>query len=117
MPYIERLRDETKIPIVYVSHSVDEVARLATTMVLMSDGRVDAVGSVAEIMGRLDLAPRTGRFEAGAVLETHVAGQDALYGLTRLRCAAGEITVPHLDLPDGAAVRVRIRARDGYVDF
>jgi molybdate transport system ATP-binding protein len=115
MPYIERLRDETGIPIVYVSHSVAEVTRLATTMVMMSDGRVDAVGSVAEVMGRLDLAPKTGRFEAGAVLETQVAGRDERYGLTRLRCAAGDIVVPHLDLPDGASVRIRIRARDVIV--
>ncbi|MBV8650082.1 MAG: molybdenum ABC transporter ATP-binding protein, partial [Alphaproteobacteria bacterium] len=112
MPYIERLRDETRIPIVYVSHSVAEVARLATTMVLMSNGRVDAVGPVAELLGRLDLAPMTGGAEAGAALDTIVAGQDERYGLTRLRCAAGEIAVPRLDLPEGAPVRIRIRARD-----
>ncbi len=111
-PYIERLRDETRIPIVYVSHAVAEVARLATTIVLMSDGRVDAVGSVAEVLGRLDLAPKTGGIEAGAVLDTTVAGSDERYGLTRLRCAAGEIFVPPLGLPHGAPVRVRIRARD-----
>ncbi|MBV9521323.1 MAG: TOBE domain-containing protein, partial [Alphaproteobacteria bacterium] len=115
LPYIERLRDETKIPIVYVSHSIAEVARLATTMVLLAEGRVEAVGSVAAIMGRLDLAPKTGRFEAGAVLDAHVAGHDARYGLTHLRCAAGEIRVPRLDLPEGAAVRLRIRARDVIV--
>jgi molybdate transport system ATP-binding protein len=114
LPYIERLRDESRIPIVYVSHAVAEVTRLATTMVLMSDGRVDAVGPIAEVMGRLDLAPRTGRFEAGAVLDTRVAGHDG-YGLSRLRCAAGEIMVPRLDLADGTAVRVRIRARDVIV--
>ena len=115
LPYIERLRDETRIPIVYVSHSVAEVTRLATTMVLLSDGKVDAVGSVAEVMGRLDLAPKTGRFEAGAVLDMHIVGRDERYGLTRLRSAAGDILVPHLDLPDGAAIRIRIRARDVIV--
>src|SRR5260221_556145 len=57
LPYLERLRDETRIPIIYVSHSLAEVARLATTMVLMSEGRVDAVGTVADIMSRLDLQP------------------------------------------------------------
>ncbi|HZS81675.1 MAG TPA: molybdenum ABC transporter ATP-binding protein [Stellaceae bacterium] len=112
LPYIERLRDETKIPIVYVSHSIPEVTRLATTLVLMAAGRVEAVGTVEEVMGRLDLAPKTGRFEAGAVLEARVASHDATYGLTQLRCAAGELTVPRLALPLGTAVRVRIRARD-----
>jgi molybdate transport system ATP-binding protein len=112
LPYIEKLRDEARIPIVYVSHSVPEVARLATTLVLISDGRIEAVGPVAEIMGRLDLQPMTGRFEAGAILSTRVAAHDRADGLTRLRCAVGDIRVPHLDLPVGAAVRLRIRARD-----
>jgi molybdate transport system ATP-binding protein len=115
LPYIEKLRDEAGIPIVYVSHAIAEVTRLATTMVLMSEGKVDAVGPVTELMGRLDLYPRTGRFEAGAVIETRVAGHDSAYGLTHLSCAAGEIRVPRLDLPEGAAVRVRIRARDVIV--
>jgi molybdate transport system ATP-binding protein len=115
LPYIERLRDETRIPIVYVSHSIPEVTRLATTMVLLADGRVDAVGPVADIMSRLDLAPKTGRFEAGAVLDARVTGHDLAYGLTHLGCAAGEIKVPFLDLPAGAPVRVHIRARDVIV--
>jgi molybdate transport system ATP-binding protein len=112
LPYIERLRDDAGIPIVYVSHSIAEVTRLATTMVLMSDGKVDAIGPVSEVLGRLDLYPKTGRFEASAVLDTTLARQDAVYGLSVLRCAAGEIHVPRVDMPVGGAVRVRIRARD-----
>jgi molybdate transport system ATP-binding protein len=112
LPYIERLRDAGRVPIVYVSHSIAEVARLATTMVLMSDGQVDAVGPVTEVLGRLDLYPKTGRFEASAVLETTVVAHDARYGLTHLGSPAGEIKLPRLDAPLGAAVRVRIRARD-----
>jgi len=115
LPYVERLRDEMGVPIIYVSHAIAEVTRLATTMVLMSDGRVDAVGPLTEIMGRLDLYPRTGRFEAGAVLEMKVAGHDPSYGLTTLRSAAGEIRVPRLDLPDGTPLRVHVRARDVIV--
>src|SRR5208337_1017105 len=69
LPYIERLRDQSRVPMVYVSHSVPEVTRLATTMVLLSEGRIAATGTVSEIMGRLDLAPLTSRYEAGAVLE------------------------------------------------
>jgi molybdate transport system ATP-binding protein len=112
LPYIERLRDEARIPIVYVSHSLPEVARLATTMVLLSEGRVAATGTVAEVMGRLDLAPQTGRFEAGAVLETRIVAHDDDYALTRLASVGGEIAVPRIRQPVGAKVRLRIRARD-----
>jgi molybdate transport system ATP-binding protein len=112
LPYIERLRDQAGVPIVYVSHQVAEVARLATTMVLLNEGRVAAVGPTAAIMGRIDLFPLTGRAEAGAILATRVAGHDRAFGLTTLQAAAGELRVPHLDLPVGAALRIRIRARD-----
>jgi len=112
LPYIERLRDDAGVPIVYVSHQVAEVARLATTMVVLTEGRVAAVGPTAAIMGRIDLFPLTGRAEAGAILATRVAGHDPAFGLTTLRAAAGELRVPHLDLAVGAALRVRIRARD-----
>jgi len=112
LPYLERLRDKVGVPIVYVSHQVAEVTRLATTMVVLSEGRVAAVGPTAAIMGRIDLFPLTGRAEAGAILDTRVAGHDPAFGLTTLRAAAGELRVPHLDLPVGAALRVRIRARD-----
>jgi molybdate transport system ATP-binding protein len=112
LPYIERLRDEMRVPIVYVSHSIAEVARLATTLVVLSEGKVAAIGPTAQIMGRIDLFPLTGRAEAGAILATRVAGHDDKFGLTVLRAAAGELRVPHLDLPIGATLRVRIRARD-----
>ncbi len=112
LPYIERLRDAAGVPIIYVSHAIAEVTRLATTMVVVNEGRVAAVGPTAAIMGRIDLFPLTGRAEAGAILATRVAGHDAAFGLTILRAAAGELRVPRLDLPVGAPLRVRIRARD-----
>ena len=112
LPYIERLRDEAGVPIVYVSHQVAEVTRLATTMVVLSEGRVAAIGPPEAIMGRIDLFPLTGRAEAGAILATRVAAHDPAFGLTTLRAASGELRVPYLDLPVGAALRVRIRARD-----
>jgi molybdate transport system ATP-binding protein len=110
--YIERLRDEVRIPIIYVSHAIEEVLRLADTMVLLSDGAVRAVGRPDEIMGRLDLRPMTGRYEGGAVIETRVVAQDAKYDLTRLRFPGGELVVTKVSAPVGASVRVRIRARD-----
>ena len=85
LPYLERLRDEARVPIVYVSHSVAEVTRLATTIVLISDGRVRAVGPVQEVMGRAELYPLAGRFEAGAVLGVRVAAHDPRWQLDRAR--------------------------------
>ena len=112
LPYIERLRDEAGVPIVYVSHAIAEVARLATTMVVLSEGRIAAVGPTASVMGRIDLFPLTGRAEAGAILATRVIAHDTAFGLTVLRAAAGELRVPHLEMPVGSALRVRVRARD-----
>src|SRR5436190_3886471 len=110
--YIELLRDDLHIPIVYVTHSVAEITRLADAVVLLSEGKAIAVGKVDEIMGRLDLRPQTGRYEAGAVIETTVAAQDLDYGLTTLRFSGGELIVPNVEALVGERVRVRIRARD-----
>ena len=110
--YIERLRDELGVPIVYVSHSLQEVSRLAETLVLLSDGRVAAVGSVEQLMGRLDLRPLTGRHQAGAVLEMQVEAHDTAYGLTILSFPGGTLRVPRVDRAPGSQVRVRIPARD-----
>ena len=110
--FIERLRDELTIPIVYVSHAMPEIVRLADTMILMSEGRVEAVGPLDELTSRLDLRPLTGRYEAGAVVEARVVGQDEAFALTELSFAGGRLLVPRLDLAIGTELRLRIRARD-----
>lgn len=110
--YVERLRDELGIPIVYVSHEIEEIVRLADRMVVISDGRAIASGTVPEIMTRLDLKPMTGRFEAGAVLDTVVVAQDLAYGIARLAFDGGELQAVGVDALPGERVRVRIRARD-----
>ena len=112
LPYLERLRDTARVPIVYVSHTAAEVTRLATTIVLISDGRVRAAGPVREVMGRAELYPLAGRFEAGAVLSVRVAAHDPRWRLTELAGSFGKLVVPRLEAPVGAALRVRIRARD-----
>jgi len=112
LPYIERLRDQAGVPIVYVSHAVAEVTRLASTIVLISDGRVRTVGPLQEVMGRAEPHPVAGRFEAGAVLAARVAAHDTRWELTELVGAFGKLTVPRLPTPVGASLRVRIRARD-----
>lgn len=113
LPYLERLRDETEVPVIYVSHSVPEVARLASTMVMMTDGRVVATGSTSDIMARLDLVPFTNLVEAGAVLEAEIIEHDEHYGLTQLSLGGGRLWVPRLsERTPGSKVRVHIRARD-----
>lgn len=111
-PYIERLRDESAVPIVFVSHSVPEIARLATAVVVLSEGRVVASGPAAEIMRRTRLFPDEGAAEAGALVETRVLTHEDTYGLTVLQARAGTLSVPRVDYPVGASVRVRLRARD-----
>ena len=112
MPYLERLRDEVKIPIVYVSHSVAEVLRLASDVAVLSDGRLAAFGPAAEIAQRLDLVPAEEREEGGVIIDMRVASHDAGFDLTRLTSPAGEIYVPGQIGDAGTAARVRIRARD-----
>lgn len=112
LPFIENLRDHLKMPILYVSHAMDEVIRLADTMVLLDHGTVIAQGQVEDLMSRLDLRPLTGRYEAGAVLAVQITAHDAEYGLTELAFADHRLLIPHIDLPIGAHLRMRIRARD-----
>ena len=106
LPYIERLRDEAGVPILYVSHSVAEVARLATTVVILTDGMVTAVGPV------LDILPLAEGNDGGSVLDARVASHDDAFQLSVLASAAGELQVPRLSAPVGATVRAYIRSRD-----
>lgn len=115
MPYLERLRDETKIPIVLVSHSVAEVARLADTVAILAEGRLTACGPTAEVLGRLDVLPAEERGEGGAVIDAIVEQHDERYGMTVLKARAGHIRVPGIDAAAGSTIRLRIRARDVMV--
>ena len=112
LPYIERLRDDMGVPIFYVSHSIEEVARLANTVVVLTEGQVKAAGPVQEIMSRLDLHPFTGRFEAGAVLEAQVKRHEPQFDISILGFNDSELRLPLAELVVGAHVRVHIRARD-----
>ena len=112
LPFVERLRDELGLPIVYVSHSVAETVRLATTVVAMAQGRVVASGSPAQVMSHPEVTAITGRGESGAVLDMRVAAHDITYGLTTLVSAAGEVRVPYAKLRLGTPIRVQILARD-----
>jgi molybdate transport system ATP-binding protein len=111
LPYLEGLHRELNIPVLYVSHAMDEVARLADYLVLMETGRVIASGSLHETLTRLDL-PTAHFDDAGTVIEAAVAQQDEKYHLTRLDFAGGYLWVGKVDQPFGARVRARVLARD-----
>jgi molybdate transport system ATP-binding protein len=106
LPYIERLRDGAGVPILYVSHSVAEVARLATTVVVLAEGKVTAVGPV------LDILPLADAGDAGSVLDAVVTHHDEAFHLTTLKSRAGDLQVPRLAAGVGVQVRAYIRARD-----
>jgi molybdate transport system ATP-binding protein len=110
LPYLERLHDELSIPVIYVSHSPDEVARLADHLVLLDEGRVVASGSLAETLARTDLPPAF-TDDAGVVLETIVSGQTA-DDLSQLDFAGGCIYVGRRAEAPGSHLRCRIHARD-----
>ncbi len=110
--YLRLLRDDTRIPMVYVSHSVEEVLELADQVVLLASGRVVASGGVEDVMGRPDLRSAAGVFEGGAVIETHVISVDLDDGLATLGFDGGTLTVGHFGAQAGERVRVRIRARE-----
>jgi molybdate transport system ATP-binding protein len=114
-PYIETLRDEYDIPIVYVSHSLKEVSRLANAVVVLKRGEVVATGDPADVLSRAELVPHDAVEEAGALIAARIFGHDTRFNLTTLESGAGPLRVPHLDLPVGTSVRVRLRARDVMV--
>ncbi|MBT8445343.1 MAG: molybdenum ABC transporter ATP-binding protein [Gammaproteobacteria bacterium] len=111
LPYFERLHEELEIPMLYVSHASDEVARLADHMILMEAGRVLATGPIQELLTRFDL-PLALSPEAEAIIEATVAGHDKDFALTYVDCTGGRFSVIHKDLPVGRNVRLRILARD-----
>jgi len=111
MPYIEALQRSLEIPVLYVTHALDEVARLADHMLLIQAGRLTASGRVNELLTRLDLPMAHGR-EAGAVIGATVGAQDEVDQLTRLDFGGGEIWVPRVELAAGVPVRLRILSRD-----
>jgi len=113
LPYFERLRDDdaANVPIIYVSHAVDEIARLADNLVLIENGRVVRSGDAFEVFSDPAAVPLLGVREAGAVLRATVIDH-AADGLACLRLSAGELIVPGVTAPIGQQVRIRVLAQD-----
>jgi molybdate transport system ATP-binding protein len=112
LSYVERLRDELAIPIVYVSHAVDEITRLADVVVVLAEGKTVAVGKAGDVLGRLDLPAAAGSDEAGAIVEARVLRHDTERLLSTLAFDGGELHVPRIASAAGERVRARILARD-----
>ena len=111
LPYLERLHDELSIPVIYVSHSPDEVARLADHLVLMEQGKVTASGPIAELMTRLDLSIAREQ-EAESILETVVTSHQPEFHLSQLEFDGGIVNTRMIAAPLGSPQRVRIHAKD-----
>ncbi len=111
LPYLERLHDALDIPVLYVSHAPDEVARLADSLVVMEAGRVLAHGPLQDTLARIDLPLRLGE-DAGVVLDAVVAERDGNWHLTRVEFAGGQLWARDSGHAVGERVRVRVLARD-----
>ena len=111
LPYLDRLHDEHSVPIIYVSHDIDEVSRLCDHLLLIDSGKIVASGELHEMLSRLDAPMLYGR-NAGSVIEALPERYDADYDLTRFRFSGGELLVPgHYDV-NTPNLRLRIAASD-----
>ncbi len=111
LPYLEKLREDFELPILYITHSIDEVARLANYLVVMSQGQVVAQGSLSEVLSRLDLPFQLGE-DTGVVVEAKVVERDTQWKLLRAEFSGGQLWVRDGGDAIGSIIRIRILARD-----
>ena len=111
LPYLERLHRRLSIPVLYVTHALDEVAQLADHLVLMDQGRVGMAGPVGEVMASLD-SPLAASDQASVVLDARVSGHDSAYGLTRLDVDGIDLWSARVGYEIGRRLRLRVHARD-----
>ena len=111
LPYLEKLHDELEIPVLYVSHAPDEVARLADHLVVLEQGKALANGPLGEMLARLDLPIRLGE-DTGVVLNAVVVKRDLPWHLACVEFPGGRLWVRDNGAPEGHRARVRILARD-----
>jgi molybdate transport system ATP-binding protein len=112
MPFIQRLYKELKIPIVYVTHSLQEILQLAHVVVLLRDGQIVATGPINEVFSRLDLHRYLGPHLIGAVIDTIVAGHEHEFGLTRLEFNGQTLYIPLQPMEIGEPLRVHVLSSD-----
>lgn len=112
LPYLEKLRDQLSIPMVFVSHQLDEVLRLATHVALMEAGKIVACGTLSDISLRPELRAIAGSEAAGAVLDGTVTRMDADGGMADVQLGSGVLRISVQDTRVGARMRVQLLARD-----
>ena len=112
LPYLSRLRSELNIPILYVSHSLDEVLQLVDTLVLLADGRVQAAGPAKKVLAEMSPGQQPPPALAGTLLDTIVAEHEEEFKLTRLTFGDQPLHVPKQNLEMGSALRLHVLARD-----
>jgi len=111
LPWLEKMRDELRIPMLYVTHSADEAARLADQLVVLERGQVLAAGPTTEVMSAI-ASPLAAGEEAGALLEGTISERDQQWHLARVAFAGGSLWLRDTGLPLGKKVRLRVLARD-----
>ncbi len=111
LPYLKRLRHEIDIPILYVSHSVDEIARLADHLVILENGCVVAQGQLSDVLSNTNLPVKLGE-ETGVVLEAEITRRDTKWGLMQISIPGADMWVKDTGEETGNTIRVRILARD-----
>ncbi len=112
LPYIRALPERFRIPLIYVSHAVEEVAQLADEVLILTAGRVVARGDVHQVLEHPAAEAVSGHFEAGVLLDAQVRRQVPEFALTELDIAGQRLTLPRTDAAPGTPVRLRVRARD-----
>lgn len=112
LPFIQRLCREFSLPVLYVSHSMDEIINLADHLVVLEHGRVKAADTMEALMGRPDLAPLFGRADFGSVLHTIVTQAADDHGLSHLHFKGGTLKVPGVKAAQGSSLRVQIPAHN-----
>lgn len=111
MPYLAELRAKLRLPVLYVTHSTEEMARLADHVVLLERGRVAGAGTLEDVSGRLDL-PLSALPDAAAYVSGQVLGHHPERGLSEIACGGQVFWVPICALAVGAPVRLRLGARE-----
>ncbi len=111
LPWLERLHRELQIPVIYVTHSLDELAKLADHVVMLENGRVTASGSLREICTNAAMAAAAGD-EAGVVIESRITGVDPRFHLAEVAFGDDTLSVRDAGLKIGSTIRLRILARD-----
>jgi molybdate transport system ATP-binding protein len=111
LPFLERMHGELRIPIIYVSHHIEEICRLCDYLLLLEGGKVIAEGDLQSVLVRMDLPLISGQ-EAGTVIRGTIEAYDEEYDLTRLKFSGGELRVPGRNGRTGDELRLRIRAND-----